>query len=198
MEESTSWRGHSFTLLVFAGIVVLCSVFFVLGMMVGRTQVSVESAGAGAAPAPKDQIAAEVRPEPELQPATAKESKPAAKAPAKAPEKAPEKPRIPDDSVLRPPPPPEARSEPAALAPVTKTQPQVSYYQVSAFKQVKDAEKLVADLKGKGFSALIVSPASGDPNPFYRVQVGPLHTQDEVIDAQVKLQTAGFKPILRK
>ena len=36
MEEQTTWKGHSFTLLVFTGIVVLCSIFFILGMLVGR------------------------------------------------------------------------------------------------------------------------------------------------------------------
>ena len=38
MEEPASWKGHGFTLLVFGGIVVLCSIFFVLGMLVGRDQ----------------------------------------------------------------------------------------------------------------------------------------------------------------
>src|SRR6516165_8406150 len=38
MEEQTTWKGHSFTLLVFTGIVVLCSIFFILGMLVGRQQ----------------------------------------------------------------------------------------------------------------------------------------------------------------
>ena len=33
-----SWKGHSFTLLVFTGIVVLSSIFFILGMLVGRSQ----------------------------------------------------------------------------------------------------------------------------------------------------------------
>jgi len=37
-ETTTSWKNHSFTLLVFGGIVVLCSIFFVLGMLVGRNQ----------------------------------------------------------------------------------------------------------------------------------------------------------------
>src|SRR5262249_24095757 len=36
MVETTSWKGHSFTLLVFGGLVVLCSIFFILGMLVGR------------------------------------------------------------------------------------------------------------------------------------------------------------------
>src|SRR5262245_40859569 len=38
MEEQTTWKGHSLTLLVFAGIVVLCSIFFNLGTTVGRHQ----------------------------------------------------------------------------------------------------------------------------------------------------------------
>ena len=38
MEEQTTWKGHSFTLLVFTGIVVVCSIFFILGMLVGRAQ----------------------------------------------------------------------------------------------------------------------------------------------------------------
>ena len=38
MEDQTSWKGHTFTLIVFTGIVVLCSIFFILGMLVGRTQ----------------------------------------------------------------------------------------------------------------------------------------------------------------
>src|SRR6187399_3177294 len=38
MDEQVSWKGQSFTLLVFGGIVFLCSIFFVLGMLVGRGQ----------------------------------------------------------------------------------------------------------------------------------------------------------------
>src|SRR5687767_10454299 len=38
MEETTTWRGHSVTLFIFAGLVLLCSIFFILGMLVGRTQ----------------------------------------------------------------------------------------------------------------------------------------------------------------
>src|SRR5438445_11709993 len=38
MEDQTSWKGHSFTLLVFTGIAVLSSIFFILGMLVGRDQ----------------------------------------------------------------------------------------------------------------------------------------------------------------
>jgi hypothetical protein len=38
MEETTSWKNHTFTLLIFGGIIVLCSIFFTLGMVVGRSQ----------------------------------------------------------------------------------------------------------------------------------------------------------------
>ena len=39
MEETNpTWKNHSFTLLIFGGIVALCSIFFVLGMLVGRSQ----------------------------------------------------------------------------------------------------------------------------------------------------------------
>src|SRR5689334_188580 len=38
MEDQNSWKGHSFTLMIFGGIVVLCAIFFVLGMLVGRMQ----------------------------------------------------------------------------------------------------------------------------------------------------------------
>src|SRR5438132_13342627 len=62
MDEQTSWKGHTFTLLVFGGIVVLCSIFFILGMLVGRGQGQKIAASAAAAtvlkadakPAPKE------------------------------------------------------------------------------------------------------------------------------------------------
>src|SRR4026208_2123753 len=37
-ETNTTWKNHSFTLLIFGGIVALCFIFFVLGMLVGRNQ----------------------------------------------------------------------------------------------------------------------------------------------------------------
>src|SRR5215467_6266923 len=58
MEEQTSWQGHTFTLMIFGGIVILCSIFFVLGMLVGRTQSvkigTVASADAAAKPQSKE------------------------------------------------------------------------------------------------------------------------------------------------
>src|SRR5438552_17175088 len=58
MEDQTSWKGHTFTLIVFTGIVVLCSIFFILGMLVGRTQgqkLALTAATAAAKPAAKEE-----------------------------------------------------------------------------------------------------------------------------------------------
>jgi hypothetical protein len=37
-EDQTTWKGHTFTLLVFAGIVVLCSIFFIMGAAIVASQ----------------------------------------------------------------------------------------------------------------------------------------------------------------
>jgi cell division septation protein DedD len=143
--------------MIFGGIVMLCSIFFVLGMLVGHSQSMKMSTVAAAAAAPP--IAAE-----------ALVSKPGAKESAKD--------EHPDltfyDSVDKkktqplvaaaPPEPP--RIEAPAPAPVSGMN-----FQVSALKKQNDAEKMVADLKKKGFRAFILTPAPNDRAPFYRVQV---------------------------
>ena len=59
MEEQTTWKGHTFTLLVFTGIVVLRSIFFIFGMLVGRAE-GQKIAGAGGAAAKNEAKAATV------------------------------------------------------------------------------------------------------------------------------------------
>src|SRR5215510_4038860 len=58
MEEQNSVKGQTFTLMIFGGIVVLCSIFFVLGMLVGRMQgfklATIAVAEAEAKPATKE------------------------------------------------------------------------------------------------------------------------------------------------
>src|SRR4051812_48288122 len=58
MDDQTSWKGHTFTLMIFGGIVMLCSIFFVLGMLVGHSHSLKLSTVAAAAAAPP--IAADV------------------------------------------------------------------------------------------------------------------------------------------
>ena len=193
MDEQTSWKGHSFTLFVFVGIVVLCSIFFVLGMLVGRTQSGPVLAQAS-------------------EPASGPAENPAVKVPEKTavkpPEKAPEMTFF--DSVKKAEPAPleplpAPASKPAVAAPPPAAPPvvapapgkRVTFFQVAALKKPADAEKLVRELKAKGFPAFILSPAAGDAVPYHRVQVGPF-AENEVADAQVKLQDAGYKQLVVK
>src|SRR5262249_35705469 len=66
MEQETTWKAHSLTLFVFAGIVVLCSIFFILGMLVGRAQTQKIDSTALKAPDLKVAKAAPKEDKPEL------------------------------------------------------------------------------------------------------------------------------------
>ena len=192
MEEQTSWKSHAFTLMIFVGIVVLCSIFFVLGMLVGRTQTFKMAANtAEAAPKPQirelpqDQAVNKDVAQPKLDlvpvnPAPKPTQEPAPAITAAAPEPAAK------TATLDPPPP--APQVPPAIT---------INLQVAALKNQLDAEKQVDDLKKLGFRAFILTPASDDPNPFYRVQIGA----SDRIDAESlkgKLEAAGYHPILKQ
>src|SRR6266850_2610647 len=181
MEEQTTWKAHSFTLLVFGGIVVLCSIFFILGMLVGRTQ------GEKIASAAAEELAAkagarlpprEEKPDLTFYDSVEKEKRPALEAPAaKALDADPE---------------PALKSVPVAHSANTIN------YQVGALRQSSDADKLLEDMKKKGFKAFIIGPPPDEQNPFYRVQVGPFSDTIEAADAKKRLEAAGYKPILKK
>jgi len=180
MEEQTSWKGHAFTLMIFGGIVVLCSIFFVLGMLVGRTQTvkigTVAAAEAAAKAQPKE---APHEDKPDL---TFYESVEKNKQPAPA--------------LSAPPPAPKPREDPppakAAASPANTIN-----LQVAALKKQSDAEKQVEDLRKKGFRAFILSPSSDDTSPFYRVQIGA-SDQIEAESLRQQLEAAGIKAIIKK
>jgi cell division septation protein DedD len=188
MEEQTTWKGHTFTLLVFTGIVVLCSIFFILGTLVGRAQGLKLASNATAAPASKTDAKPalnEDKPDftfydsvkkeqtPALQPVTP-DLPPALDPPAKADSKT--------DG------PPEGRSKLDNLV----------NYQIGAVRKQADAEKLLSQLKKKGFRAFILAPSAADRNPFFRVQVGPFADPGEAQNMKKKLESAGYQPILKK
>ncbi|HEY2381292.1 MAG TPA: SPOR domain-containing protein [Terriglobia bacterium] len=201
MEEQTTWKGHTFTLFVFTGIVMLCSIFFILGMLVGRAEgqklasASTASGKAEAKAAPKeekedftfydsvkkqDQTAAlqpapQLKAEPDPEPA-------AAPATLDPPEKTgPD----PEPSAVKPPPPPPAPAN--AIS-----------YQIGALKKAADAYKLLDEVKKKGFRALILAPADGDPNPWYRVRVGPFTDMAEAEEVKQKLKNEKYDPQPKK
>ena len=173
MEEQTTWKGHTFTLFVFTGIVVLCSIFFILGMLVGHAQTqkasgTVTTLKADAKPAPKED-----KPDFTFYDSVKKEP----------------------PAVLQPPPPkpePEKNVEPPP-------QPaNVVNYQIGAFPKSAQAEKLLDAVKKKGFRAFILEPPAGDRNPYFRVQVGPFTDLLDAQNALQKLKAAGYEPIPKK
>jgi cell division septation protein DedD len=182
MEEQVTWKAHTFTLLVFTGIVVLCSIFFILGMLVGRAQGQKFASNAPA-------LIPKVEAKTDSKPATddkqdftfydsVKKDPPAA---------------------LQPPPPvekPAPKTEPPPEpANVTSKRLNVLNYQIGAVKKSGEAEKLLNGVKKKGFRAFILSPSSDD---YYRVQVGPFANTVEALEAKKKLEEAGYQPILKK
>ena len=166
MEEQVPWKSHIFTLLVFAGIVVLCSIFFILGMLVGRDQGQKIASNATLAAATKT----------------------AAKAPPKE-----EKPDLTADDTV-------TKEEPSVLEPreVMSRTANILNYQIGALRKPGDAEKLLDEVKKKGFHALILAPAADDSDPFFRVQVGPIDDPVEAEGIKLRLENAGYKPIVRR
>jgi cell division septation protein DedD len=187
MEEQASWKGHTFTLFVFTGIVVLCSIFFILGMLVGKAQAQKIASSA----APAETLKAESKPAPPDEKPnftfydSVKKEEPAALQPAPA---KPDSPPVTE----RP------NGEPAPPPPVTSRLETVINYQIAALRKSADAEKLLAEVKKKGFRAFILAPTADDPNPLFRVQVGPFTDPVEAQDGKKKLESAGYQPIFKK
>jgi cell division septation protein DedD len=189
MEEQTSWKAHTFTLLVFAGIVVLCSIFFILGMLVGRDQGQKFAAAAAppALPAKPDAITAPKDDKPDFTfYDSVKREEPAALQPAPKPKSDPPRTE------------PPAKRQPDPAAPVTSKPANSLNYQIAAFGKASEAEKLLTTLKKKGFKGFILSPASTDPKPLYRVQVGPFSNSIEAEGVKKKLEDAGYQAMLKK
>jgi len=187
--ESSSWKGHSFTLLVFGGIVVLCSIFFVLGMLVGRDQ-GQRIAELAEAEEMTRKIAAQ--PLPDSQPLdyfnqTTRETPDDTLQPRPTP---PIPPTKAEDSVPAPAPPaepdPEAAQETARIS-----------LQILATKDSKEATQAQGKVQSKGFRAMILSPKPGDKDAFYRVVVGPFDSAEAAV-AKRDLEALGYKDVFRK
>jgi cell division septation protein DedD len=170
MEEQT-WKSHAFTLVVFTGTVVLCSIFFILGMLVGHAQAQKPAAAAAA------------------QPAAATDDTPVPK------EESPEFTFY--DSVKKAE--PERVPEPLPEPPVeAQPAPENSInYQIGAVRRANDAERLLEQVKKQGFKAFILAPPPDDPNPYFRVQVGPV-TPVQAQQVRRDLEAKGYQPILKR
>jgi cell division septation protein DedD len=190
--EETTWKGHTFTLLVFTGIVVLCSIFFILGMLVGRAQGQKIASNATTTAPPK--VVAKPEPKEEKPDFTfdeaVKKPEPAAALPSPRP-------------TLDPLPVPEtaakSESSPQPEGSETISKPaNVLNYQIGAVRTSSDAERLLEDVKKKGFHGFILAPPPDDPNPYYRVQVGPIADPIEAQELKKKLEAAGYRVLPKK
>lgn len=185
MEEQTTWKGHTFTLLVFTGIVVLCSIFFILGMLVGREQGQKVASAAGTTVKSEAKAPKEDRPDFTFYDSVRKENQ-AALQPAPAPSS------IVPSKKLEPEPEREPEPAPAATTPANAVS-----YQIGALRKAADAQKLLGEVRKKGFRAFMLPPHEGDPNPFFRVQVGPFTDLAEAEGAKRKLESEKYH-ILKK
>jgi cell division septation protein DedD len=174
MDDNSSWKGQGFMLLVFAGIVFLCSIFFVLGMLVGRSQ-GQKFAAIAASESPAKGAATDTGPGLNF-------PEPAAPAPPVPP------PTSKEESAAEP---------PAAVDEVPKAPATSINWQIGALRSQSDAEKKLAEVQKLGFRAFIVSPSPNDPVQYYRVQVGPYTDSEEAEIAKKKLEALGME-VLRK
>ena len=177
-DQPVSWKGQTFTLFVFAGIVVLCSIFFVLGMLVGRDQGQriAQTAATESANRPVATVQSESEPL------------------AFFDETTKEKPAL----DLLPPPEPPAKPK-AAPEPPPESPALTRYFlQIFATKDAKEADRELTKVKSKDFRGLILPPAPGDKNPLFRVQVGPFNGVAEADMAKKELQAQGYKDVFRK
>jgi cell division septation protein DedD len=168
MEDQTSWRGHSFTLLIFGGVVVLCSIFFILGMLVGRTQMTALVASASTE-------TEEAAVDPDL---TFDED-------VENDEPSP----LEAGAVPASPPPAPPTPTPNVDAAIT--------LQIAALSNAAQAEKLRAEIQALGLRVFVLRPAPDDASALHRVQVGPFSDQAEALRVRDRLRAEGYQPILR-
>lgn len=70
--------------------------------------------------------------------------------------------------------------------------------QVAASRDKQDAEKLVKELKSRGFAVFVVRPEYSEAKDnLYRVQVGPFATREDAQKVQNRIAKEGFKPFIK-
>ncbi len=173
-------------------VVILLGVFFTMGYILGRNSTTaVETPAAGKVAPPPSALA----PEPKSASPFGESSqrKPASSPQAASAPEAAQPPAAPMTTQPANMTPPAAAPEPPAAASLEPLVPG-AYLQVVATKR-PEAELIAEVLKKKGFPSLI---APHPTEPVFRVLVGPLEGPDAIAKARADLQTAGFKPLLRK
>ena len=196
-------------LFFFAGVAV-CAVFFALGFLVGYNERAPTVAADTERVTPPSDIPPTVKP-------PMGSAKPAAKSAATGSSAKAEEP-LSEEVISSPPargqavPARGARAASTAGTPSTESSGAAAEsragrqagvkdslaVQVVASSSRQDAAALVGVLKGRGYSAFLLTPAearSGDK--LFRVEVGPFSSRAEAEKARRKLADEGFKPFIR-
>jgi cell division septation protein DedD len=206
-DTTTSWKNHSFTLLVFGGIVVLCSIFFVLGMLVGRNQGKGIAERAFAEEAKNKPVAVAGADDIQLNYYPESSDKDLKLVPAEEPR--PEDLAVPQAAAInggssstarrdvpaekataKPSPTPKTISKP----PVEKTPAPTSkdrYVQLMSTKNQKQAKSELKKVQSKGFKGVIMEVTLQNER-WHRVVVGP-YKESEINLTLSDLKAKGYK-----
>lgn len=195
---------------LFLAVVLLCSVFFTLGYVMGRTEYtgSVQAADSEtriAPPVPPAASAKKKEPKAVSPPAEwdfdAQKGSNQLEAPVPAPKAVP--PERPSSSLSATAKPGPVRAEKAPRVSVVHstsfTPPRMLgtaiVLQVAAVTHQGDALAVASALQKKKFPSFVVAPSSDN---FYRVQVGPYTDERSAESAKSALARAGFKAIIKR
>jgi len=174
-------------LVLFFGLVVLCSVFFALGFRLGRASNSGPELSSTPSPTSANNAAAKPATKPPDLSFYKSVGHDSPSGQLTAPVNTAKPIEKPADGVA----PPTAASTDPTATPASSS----SYFvQVAAVSKQEDAEALVDALKKKQYAAFATSP--GDK--LYHIQVGPFGDIKEAEATRAKLVGDGYNPILKK
>jgi DedD protein len=203
-----------YLVLVFLMAVAACAVFFSLGFLVGYNERLSKTAGTTEQVTPSGVIPPTVNPPLETVQPTSKEAasaasasagplKPASSEAAKEPKPSARPATAPAAASA----PPSTAIKPGLTTAAAPTPPQgppgvevgsAFTVQVAASQSQQDAEKLVKELKSRGYAIFVVTPEFAHANDnLFRVQVGPFATREEAQKIRDKIAKEGFKPFIR-
>jgi DedD protein len=204
-----------YLVLVFLMGVAACAVFFSLGFLVGYNERPSRTAGTTEQVTPSGVIPPTVNPPLETgQPSGKEATQTKVSAPATPQEvtpsevgKAPKPPATPaaeSGGEMGP----SAAAKSGGTATPASAPPQLPpgvevgsafTVQVAASRNQQDAEKLVKELKSRGYAVFVVTPEFAHANDnLFRVQVGPFATREEAEKVRAKIAKEGFKPFIRR
>jgi cell division septation protein DedD len=191
-------------------------VFYLLGLVIGRSQFSLGPAEARVAPPvqARPEPVRDVKPELDfyqrIMARSGSESEPAAKPPPAVEIRGLETDTPPVPEALAAPVPTEAPPvvlpldeppvvEPTAGVPAVAQAPAPDVYtvQVGALVSVADARAVLTRLQARGFSGIVQPPLTKE-DKFHRVWVGEFDTMDEARRMESRLKASGFQTYVRK